>query len=64
MDKYKRLLPPELKYPLPDEVLDNLIDKKSLFVDGRVTDLCNAVDICTLAALIELKERRADDGRG
>ena len=59
--KCKALLPKELKYPLPDEVLDNLLDKKALFVDGWGTDLCNAVDVCTLAALIELKERRMQD---
>ena len=63
MDKYKKLLPSELKYPLPDEVLDNLLDKKALFAESWGTDLCDAYDICLLAALIELKERRADDGR-
>ena len=63
LNKYKKLLPPELKYPLPDEVLDNLLDKKALFTESWGTDLCDAYDICLLAALIELKERRADDGR-
>lgn len=57
MDKYKKLLPPELKYPLPDKVLDNLLDKKALFAES-----C-AYDICLLAALIELKERREKDGK-
>ena len=62
LNKYKKLLPPELKYPLPDEVLDNLLDKKALFTESWGTDLCDAYDICLLAALIELKERRADNG--
>jgi hypothetical protein len=60
MDKYKKLLPPELKYPLSDEVLDNLLDKWALGIRlGR----SNAMEKCTLAALIELKERRADNDR-
>ena len=58
IDEYKALLPKELKYPLSDGVLDNLLDKKSLFVDGWGADLCTDIDICLLAALIELKERR------
>lgn len=58
LEAVKKLLPPELKYPLPDEVLDNLLDKWALGIRlGR----SNAMEKCTLAALIELKERRADD---
>ena len=56
--KCKALLPKELKYPLPDEVLDNLLDKWAL---GIRLGMPNAREKCTLAALIELKERRAED---
>ena len=30
MDKYKKLLPSKMKYPLLAEVLDNLLDKWAL----------------------------------
>ena len=62
IDKAKSLLPPELIYPLPDGVIDNLIDIHTMMV---IFDLQEEEDVDSkkmdcelLAALIELKERR------
>ena len=59
----KKLLPPNLKYPLPDGVIDNLINCTSIPCqfdikdeDGTSENLGYAYAL--LAALIELKERR------
>ena len=63
INEAKKLLPPNLKYPLPDGVIDNLIDCTSIPIrfdikddDGTSENLGYAYAL--LAALIELKERR------
>lgn len=63
VDEAKKLLPTQLKYPLPDGVIDNLIDCTSIPCrfdikddDGTSENLGYAYAL--LAALIELKERR------
>lgn len=63
MDEYKKLLPPEFRCSLPDEVLDDLIDKQAMFINVCSPSWCSDRDLYRLAALIELKERRANDGR-
>lgn len=63
IEEAKKLLPTNLKYPLPDGVLDNLINCTSIPVrfdlkddDGTSDNL--GYNYALLAALIELKERR------
>ena len=57
IDEAKKLLPPELKYPLPDGVIDNLMEIQKLGIDTADTeDKC--MHQVMMAALIELKERR------
>ena len=63
IDEAKRLLPTNLKFPLPDGVVENLIDCTSIPIrfdlkddDGTSENLGYAYAL--LAALIELKERR------
>ena len=63
IDEAKNLLPTNLKYPLPDGVLDNLINCTSIPVqfdlkddDGTSNNL--GYNYALLAALIELAERR------
>ena len=63
IEEAKKLLPTNLKYPLPDGVLDNLINCTSIPVrfdlkddDGTSDNL--GYDYALLAALIELAERR------
>jgi len=63
LDEAKKLLPTNLKYPLPDGVLDNLINCTSIPIrfdikdeDGTSNNL--GYNYALLAALIELKERR------
>jgi hypothetical protein len=63
LDEAKKLLPTNLKYPLPDGVLDNLINCTSIPVrfdlkdeDGTSNNL--GYNYALLAALIELAERR------
>ena len=63
IEEAKRLLPTNLKFPLPDGVVENLIDCTSIPIrfdlkddDGTSENLGYAYAL--LAALIELKERR------
>jgi len=63
VDEAKKLLPPNLKYPLPDGVIDNLINCTLIPCqfdikdeDGTSENLSYAYAL--LAAMIELKERR------
>ena len=64
IDEAKRLLPPELKYPLPIEVLDNLLSIQKIAIDMSEPDE-KGMHYAMMAALIELKERRGrgEDGR-
>lgn len=66
INEAKKLLPPNLKYPLPDGVIDNLINCISIPCqfdikdeDGTSENLGYAYAL--LAALIELKERREQE---
>lgn len=68
IDEAKKLLPNNLKYPLPDGALDNLIDCISIPIrfdikdkDGTSNNLGYAYAL--LAALIELKERREQEDK-
>ena len=56
----KKLLPPELKYPLPDGVLDNLINIQAIPLQFDLDEdgTGNGMNYAMMAALIELKERR------
>lgn len=60
VDECKALLPRELKYPLPDAVIDNLIDVHALFVGHGLED--DNMHYALLAALVELRERRGQEG--
>jgi hypothetical protein len=69
IDEAKKLLPANLKYPLPDGVLDNLINVTSIPVkfdlkddDGTSDNL--GYNYALLAALIELAERRERNADG
>ena len=64
IEEAKALLPPSMKYPLPDDVLDNLINVCEIPIkwgtDDEESD--NKGMYCAMmAALIELKERREQD---
>lgn len=68
IDEAKKLLPSNLKYPLPDGVVDNLINCTSIPIrfdikdeDGTSENLGYAYAL--LAALIELKERRENEDK-
>lgn len=67
IDEAKKLLPPELKYPLPDETIDNLINVQAipLQFDFDEDGSGKGMHYAMMAALIELKERRerGEDGR-
>lgn len=54
----KAFLPPEMKYPLPDDVLTNLLNVCSIPFKFKFDDCGNGLDYATLAAVIELIERR------
>lgn len=61
----KSLLPSSLELPISDETLDNLIDAQSLklrLMKDVPSEECGsgAMDVVILAALIELKEKRAN----
>lgn len=63
IDEAKKILPPELKYPLPDGVIDNLINVLAIplkwdFGDDEELNNKKGMDYAIMAALIELKERR------
>ena len=57
IDEAKKLLPPELKYPLPIEVIDNLLEIQKIAIDMSEPDE-KGMHYAMMAALIELKERR------
>jgi len=57
IDEAKKLLPPELKYPLPIEVIDNLLGIQKIAIDMSELDE-KGMHYALMAALIELKERR------
>ena len=58
-DKYNICLPKELIYPLPDEVLDGMLEHwQCIQLTTPQVEWFNRVDLCTLMALIELKELR------
>lgn len=64
IDEAKKLLPPELKYPLPIEVIDNLLGVQRIAIDMADKE-DKGMHYAMMAALIELKERRErgeDDG--
>ena len=65
LEEAKQLLPHELIYPLPDGVIDNLIDVSTIPIKFNDNEEDNkGMYYALLAALIELKERRrANDGR-
>lgn len=56
IDEAKKLLPAELKYPLPIEVIDNLLGIQRIAIDMSEPDE-KGMYYAMLAALIELKER-------
>jgi hypothetical protein len=61
IDEAKKLLPPELKYPLPDDVIDNLINVQAIPLQFDFDEDGNnnkGMHYAMMAALIELKERR------
>ena len=61
IDEAKKLLPPELKYPLPDETIDNLINVQAIPLQFDFDEDENnnkGMYYAMMAALIELKERR------
>ena len=57
IDEAKKLLPVELKYPLPIEVIDNLLGIQGIAIDMSEPDEKGMHQVI-MAALIELKERR------
>ena len=57
IDEAKKLLPPELKYPLPIEVIDNLLGIQRIAIDMSEPDE-NGMHYALMAALIELKEKK------
>ena len=57
IDEAKKLLPPELKYPLPDGVIDNLLGIERIAIDMN-EPYEKGMHYALMAALIELKERR------
>lgn len=62
IDEAKKLLPAELKYPIPDGVIDNLINVQAIPLQfdfsGEDGNGNKGMDYAMMAALIELKERR------
>ena len=61
IEEAKKLLPPELKYPLPAETIDNLLENEKITIalsDSRYIGKHYAM----MAALIELKECREREG--
>lgn len=61
VDEAKKLLPVELKYPLPDGVIDNLINVQAIPLQFDFDEDGNGnkgMDYAMMAALIELKECR------
>ena len=67
INEAKELLPVELKYPLPDGVIDNLINVQAIPLQFDFNEDGNdnkGMDYAMMAALIELKERREHDEDG
>ena len=58
IEEAKALLPPDLKYPLPAATLMNLLDICALPLKFKFDESGNGLDYATLAAVIELVERR------
>jgi hypothetical protein len=61
LDEAKKLLPTNLKYPLPDGVIDNLINVQAIPLQFDFDEDGNnnkGMHYAMMAALIELKERR------
>lgn len=61
IEEAKKLLPPELKYPLLDGVIDNLINVQAIPLQFNFDEDGNnnkGMHYAMMAALIELKERR------
>ncbi|WP_303840952.1 hypothetical protein [Selenomonas ruminantium] len=68
IEEAKKILPPELKYPLPDGVIDNLINVLAIplkqdFGDDEELNNKKGMDYVIMAALIELKERREQEDK-
>ena len=67
LEEAKKLLPVELKYPLPDGVIDNLINVKAIPLQFDFSDEDGnnnkGMDYAMMAALIELKERREQEDK-
>jgi predicted component of type VI protein secretion system len=64
IDEAKKLLPPELKYPLPDDVIDNLINVQAIPLQFDFDEDGNnnkGMYYAIMAALIELKKRRKSE---
>ena len=55
IEEGKKLLPPELKYPLPDGTIDNLMEIQKLAL-GMSDPEDTGMHYAMMAALIELKE--------
>jgi hypothetical protein len=56
-EEAKKLLPPELKYPLPDKTIDNLLENEKITIALSDSGYLGK-HYAMMAALIELKERR------
>lgn len=66
IDEAKKLLPSQLKYPLPDDIIDNLINVQAIplqfdFDEGGNNN--KGMECAMMAALIELKERREQEDK-
>ena len=57
IEEAKKLLPPELKYPLPDGTIDNLLEIQKIAIDMS-EPVEKGMHHALMVALIELKERR------
>ena len=57
IEEAKKLLPVELKYPLPDGTIDNLLGIQKIAIDMADKE-DKGMHYAMMAALIELKERR------
>jgi len=57
IDEAKALLPLQLKYPLPDGTIDNLLGIQKIAIGMSEPDE-KGMHYAMMAALIELKERR------
>ena len=62
IEEAKKLLPPELKYPLPDGTIDNLLEIQKIAI-GMSEPEDKGMHYAMMAALIELKERREQEDK-